>query len=171
VKHLAFVLVTGLLFLGTGNAFAQTKDIEVAARTFKFIEGAPAGAATLGIVKDASVAESASQADALSAALGGGSTVGGITLTPKVIGPDAIDGVDLVFVTNGLSGAHASIGEAARAKGIMTISTDMACVNAKQCVMGVASSPKVQIVVSRSASAAAGLNLNQALKMMVEERD
>ena len=164
------IISTAAALLGIQPCFAQGKDIEVAARTFKFIDGAPKGSATMGIVVDASVAESAAQGDALMSALGGGA-VAGLTITPKIIAPGAADGVDLIFVTNGLGAAHGDIAAAAKAQGVMTFSTDMSCVEAQNCVMGVQSEPKVQIVVSRSASSAVGLTMNQALKMMVEERD
>lgn len=154
-----------------GQAAAQSKDLEVAARTFKFIEGAPSGSATIGIVSDPSVPDSTAQADAIASALAGGKSIGSVTLTPKVIAPDGISGVDLLFVTNGLAASHSTIGAAAKAQKLLTISTDMACVASQHCVMGVQSQPKVQIIVSRSATDATGLVLNQALKMMVEERD
>ena len=153
------------------SAFAQAKDIEVAARTFKFIEGAPSGTATLGVVADPSVAASQAQADAIVAEFGGGKSVGGLTITPKVVAPGDVSGVDMVFVTEGLGAQHSAIGAAAGSAGILSLSTDMACVDAGHCVMGVRAEPKVQIVVSRGATSAAGLTLNQALKMMIEERD
>ena len=165
------ILLVGLGVMLSGTAQAQVKDIEVAARTFKFIEGAPSGSAVLGIVSDPSVSASSSQANAIKSALGSGKSFGGINLSPKIVSPDSIDGVDLLFVTDGLGAQHSKIGQTASAKKLLSFSTDKSCVESKHCFMSVQSSPKVEILVSRTATDAAGLKLKQALKMMVEERD
>ncbi|NQY15293.1 MAG: DUF4154 domain-containing protein [Henriciella sp.] len=161
----------GLSFLIGLHAQPQEKDIEVAARTFKFVEGAPSGEALLGIVSDPAIAASSSQANALAAALEGGKTISGVTFVPKVIAPSEISGVDVVFVTNGMGAHHEAIGAAVSSGQLLSFSTDKTCVTAKHCFMAVQSAPKVEITISRSATEAAGLQLNQALKMMVDERD
>lgn len=153
------------------HAQPQEKDIEVAARTFKFVDGAPYGEAILGIVSDPSIAASSSQANALASALDGGKTISGVTFIPKVISPTEISDVDVVFVTNGMSAHHQAIGDAVSSGQLLSFSTDKTCVTARHCFMAVQSAPKVEIVISRSATEAAGLQLNQALKMMVDERD
>ena len=163
-------VVAATLLATTSLSHAQTKEIEVAARTFKFIEGVPSGSATLGIVTDGS-GPSQAQADAIAGALAGGKAMGSVTLNPKVIGPDGVGGVDIVFVTDGMAGQHAAIGSAAKGAKRLAFSTDMACVEAGHCTMGVKAEPTVKIVVSRGAADASGLTLNQALKMMIEERD
>jgi hypothetical protein len=51
----------------------------------------------------------------------------------------------------------------------MTVSTDMACVQSGQCVMGVQSAPSVRIVVNRGAAGASSVSFAAAFAMMIEE--
>jgi hypothetical protein len=45
----------------------------------------------------------------------------------------------------------------------------MGCVRSGRCVVGVSTSPRVEIVVSRAAAKAAGVSFSQAFRVMIRE--
>jgi hypothetical protein len=45
----------------------------------------------------------------------------------------------------------------------------MGCVRSDRCVVGVSTSPRVEIVVSRAAAKAAGVSFSQAFRVMIRE--
>jgi hypothetical protein len=75
----------------------------------------------------------------------------------------------VIIVPEGQGGSHAAIAAAARGLHAVTLSTDMACVNSGNCVVGVAAEPRVEIVVSRAASGANGVSFAQAFRVMIRE--
>ena len=77
------------------------------------------------------------------------------------------NGLAALYVTGGVN--YAAVAAAARAKRLVTIGSDPACVNAGFCVMGVSSEPKVEITITRAAAAAVGASFRAAFLMMVHE--
>lgn len=146
------------------------KDLAVAARALTFLEGGPAGKAVLGVVFDSSKPGSVAEKNAIMAALGAGYAAGAVTLTGKPIEASAVggaSGVAALYVTEGVN--YGAVGGAAKAKKLITIGSDPACVKSGACVMGVATDPKVDITVNRAAAAAVGATFKAAFRMMIHE--
>ena len=154
-------------------ADVSERDVQVAARTFGFVSGIPSGDLVIAIVHDPATAGSKAEADQLGGIIGSGLKVAKHTLTAKMVPISALDlaGTNIAFVTSGLGSGQAAAFAAASSAKVMTVTTDFSCVDAKQCVMGVAAEPAVKIQISRSASEATGLEFSQALKLMVTETD
>jgi hypothetical protein len=152
---------------------ATDKDIQVASRTIGFIEPSLTGSVATAIVYDKNNAVSRAEAEQIRAALIAQGAVKAAMLKPQLVDVEALDGLassKIAFVTSGLSGQQSVIFKEASRRGIVTISTDMSCVNAGRCVVGVASSPKVQIVVSRAARAATNAKFGAAFMMLITEK-
>jgi hypothetical protein len=148
---------------------ASVKDLGVAGRALTFLENGPSGNAVLGVVYDPSKPGSVAEKNAIMAALGSGMAAGSVTLTGKPVETSAIGGVSGVaalYVTDGVS--FAAVGAAAKAKRLVTVGSE-ACAEAGACVMGVATEPKVDIVVNRAAAAAVGASFKAAFRMMIHE--
>lgn len=146
------------------------KDLQVAARALTFLENGPTGKATLGVVFDPSKPASVAEKNAVMAALGAGLSAGGLTLVGKPVEAGAVSGasgVQALFVTRGVN--YAAVGGAAKGKKLVTISSDPACAQSGACVMSVATEPKVDITVNRSAAAAVGVAFKAAFRMMIKE--
>ncbi|WP_420403265.1 hypothetical protein [Nisaea sp.] len=171
-KLVLALLVAGLLPFEVQAGMSE-RDLQVAARTFGFVSGIPKGEIVVAIVHDPADAASKAEADELNGLMGGGLKVAKHNLKPKLVPVSALDfsGTQVAIVTSGLSGSFAPVFAAASAANVMTISTDFACVDSKQCVMGVAAQPAVKIQVSQAASKATGLEFSQALKMMITESE
>jgi hypothetical protein len=172
-KYLA--LTAGAAFFCSPiTAFAVTdKDIQVATRTIGFIEPALAGSVPTAIVYDKNNATSRSEAEQIRALLLANGTVKAAILKPLLVEVDALDGLAsfrVAFLTSGLSAQQAAVFRETSRRGIITVSTDLSCVNAAHCVVGVSSSPKVQIIVSRAARAASNAKFGSAFMMLVTEK-
>lgn len=165
------VLTAGALLASPGAAFADAaKDLQVAGRALTFLENGPTGKATLGVVFDPSKPASVAEKNAVMAALGSGYSAGAVTLVGKpveagVVG--GVSGVNALYVTGGVN--YAAVGGAAKGKKLVTIGSDPACVRSGACVMGVTTTPKVEITVNRAAAAAVGAAFKAAFRMMIKE--
>lgn len=158
----------------SSSLFAQTSntDIQVAARAVKFMESPPNGDAKAYIVVDSANPASVADADAIEAAIGKGLKAGSATLTPQRVSVGDLGGIGgggVVFVTQGLGGQHGAISSALSGKSLLSVSTDLACVQSKHCVIGVASKPKVRILVSGDAASANGVGFKAAFLLLVEK--
>ncbi len=157
------------VLLVSSVASADTaKDLQISGRALTFLESGPSGHAVLGIVFDPAKPASVAQKDAVMAALGSGLDVGGLTLVGKPIEAGSISGgVTALYVTTGVN--FAAVGAAAKAHKLVTVSADHACVASGACVLGVTTSPKVEITVNRAAAAAVGVSFKSAFRMMITE--
>lgn len=165
----AAIATLGLLAPALAHADPE-KDLQVAGRALTFLENGPAGRATLGVVFDPAKPASVAEKNAIMAALGAGFSAGGLTLVGKPVeagGVAGAAGVQALYLTSGLD--HAKVGAAAKGKKLVTISADLACVRSGACVMGVATTPKVEITVNRAAASAVGVAFKAAFRMMIKE--
>lgn len=154
--------------LSPGPVLADpARDIQATARVLTFLDNAASGRVVIGVVFDAAKPESVSEKNAIMAALGGGYAVGGLTLVGKPMDPGAIAGVRFVFVTH--AAGYAAVGAEARAKHVVAVGSDFACVQSAACAIGVSTDPTVQIVVNHRAMAAAGAAFKAAFRMMIHE--
>lgn len=146
------------------------REIQVAGRTLTFLDGGPSGKVVFAIVFDPSKPASVAEKDEVMSALGGGMAAGGATIVGKPVDAGAAAGagdVGAYYLTHGVN--YAAVGGIAKSKKVLSISSDMACVQSGACVMGVAATPKVEIVVNSATAAAVGAKFKAAFKMMIKE--
>lgn len=151
-------------------ASAQTgpRDLEVIGRALGFVEGASGTDRTVALVFDAA---SEADAQALAAAMDGGLSAGRVTLSARLVpatNTAGLAGADAAVLLGAASG-DATLFDAASAAGVITVSTDLSCVQSGKCVMGVQSAPAVRILVNRAAASSASIAFAPAFAMMVEE--
>jgi len=167
---LVLSMLTGLHAV---QAETSKKDMQIASRAVSFMADAPTGSVSAAVVYDPASAASKADADAIMAIIGGGLKAGKATLTGRLVAANALGDLadaKVAFIASDASSQHAAIFAEAAARSILVISTDMNCVDTDNCVVGVASKPKVSIVVSKAASSAAGLSFKPAFLMMVKEK-
>lgn len=168
MRKLIFSAVAVAMLAMPAQAETTTRDLEVIGRALGFIEGASGSDRTVAIVYDAA---SDAEAQALAASMSGGLSAGRVTLNPRLVASDdlgGLNGADAAVLLGGTSGDSAVTG-AASAAGIMSVSTDMACVETGGCVMGVQSAPSIRIIVNRANAASASVSFAAAFAMMIEE--
>ena len=162
------ILAGALACLSPGVALAEpAKDIQVAGRILTFLDNAPTGRIVIGVVFDPAKPESVAEKNAIMAALGGGYSVGSLTITGRPVEADAIGGLKAAFVTHGVN--YAAVGSAARANRVITMGSDLACVRSGACAVGMSTEPAVQIIVNHAAAVAVGASFRAAFRMLIQE--
>lgn len=149
---------------------AADLNLPVATRVISFLQPAPEGAIPAAIVYEPGNA--ASEAEAAAIERSGPLSAGRGTLRLKKVPVNALGGlagVRVAFVTAGLGSAQAQVAAAAARQSILTITSDMSCVQAGRCAVAISSAPRVQITVSRAAARAANIQFGSAFLMLVKE--
>jgi len=168
-KYMSVVGVSAALGLAMPLAAADL-NLPVATRVISFLQPAPSGMIPAAIVYEPGNA--ASEAEAASIERAGPLVAGKGTLRLKRVAVGALGGlagVRIAFVTAGLRDQQGQIGAAAARQSILTITSDLACVQAAHCSVAISSSPRVQITVSRAAAKAANIQFGSAFLMLVKE--
>lgn len=170
-QHVRALPLVAAIAAAPGLAHADAaKDLQVLGRALTFLEQGPSGRTTIGVVFDPSAPASVAEKDAVIAALSGGFAAGGLTIVGAPVPVSAVSGaggVSALYVTKGVN--YGAVGAAAKAKKILTISSGTACVSSGACVMGVTTTPKVEITVNRATAAAVGASFKAAFRMMIKE--
>jgi ABC-type uncharacterized transport system substrate-binding protein len=145
-------------------------DLQVAARALSFMERPLVGSVRVGILYAPNDQRSVREAEALSALLGNGLKAGKLELKPLLvkIGDAATARVDLFFLTEFVGVAQASAARIAVLK-VPCVTTDIAQVESGACLMGVRSSPKVQIMINRAAAKDSGITFATVFRVMITE--
>ncbi len=169
---LASFAVMVLVYAPPALAETTAKDILVAVRTLGFVVDPPLGTVPLAVVFDPAQPQSAADLQTVIQVLDHGTRVGGITVQPVPVAITELDrlvGFRFVLLMAGVQSYRQVIFDRTRGQGVVTISTDLECVRAGLCVMGVAAQPRVQILVNRTASQAAAVEFLVAFRMMITE--
>lgn len=168
-------LALAALALGLPTAAQATvteKDFQVIARALSFVTNGPKGTVDIAIVHNPDDATSLAEAQAANQVLGAGLKAGALTLRPVMVSTSDLGktaGAGAIFVTGGTGAHHAAILGASKSAGILSITTDRACVTSANCAMYVASSPKVEILVNSSTASALNISFDSAFRMMITE--
>lgn len=78
-------------------------------------------------------------------------------------------GSRVALLTGGLSKYYEDINKIATSNSILTMSTDLACVRAGKCIIGIISKPMVEIYYSKSAAEAAKISFSQVFSLLVKQ--
>lgn len=149
---------------------AADLNVPVATRVISFLQPAPSGAIPAAIIY--APGNAASEAEAASIERAGPLIAGKGTLRLKRVAANALGqlaGVRVAFVTTGLRDAEGQIAAAAARQSILTITSDLGCVQAGHCAVAISTTPRVQITVSRAAAKAANIQFGSAFLMLVKE--
>lgn len=156
-------------------AFAVTDkaDITVGMKTLPLLTTKITGTVTLAIVFDPANAESKTEAQEIKAVLDGNFQASGdIKLVGLLLPVQELGNIShhkIAIITGGLSKYYDAIGAATANTGILTMSTDLDCVRANKCILGIVSKPTVDIYYSRSAADSAKTGFSQAFTMLVKQ--
>lgn len=158
--------------LHSAVAEPSPRDLQVLARALGFLERAPVGPVDIGIVYPQQSATGRSEAERVAAGFGDGLRVGNLTLRPKLVSVDTADqaGTVAMLLTDAAVPHAAAVARAVAGRSILTVSSDRSLVDAGLVVMVVRSEPRVEILVSRAATQAAGVTFAAAFRMMIQER-
>ena len=170
---MALAALASAAFPWPAAAQFTVKDGQILGRTMGFVGDGMAGAVVVGVVFSASSATSQREATLIRGIIGDGLVAGRIRLQARLVPHDqlpTVEGIDALFLTSDLADDAAAAAAAARRLRVPTVSTDMSCVEAANCIVGFSSEPTVQIVIDREAADRAGVRFVQAFRMLVREK-
>ena len=165
---IGFCILSGI---GTAaDAQILNSTVQVAARAAAFVSPAISGSITAAIIYEPGDAGSEKDARDLERLMSGGLHVGSMTLAPKRVSTNALEqlsGARIAFVTEGADSKQVASATAARS--ILSIGFDPDCTRAGYCVLAISDGPRVQIIVSKAASAAAKLRFDSSFLLLIKE--
>lgn len=167
-----YLMIALVCPLHSAAAEPSPRDLQVLARALGFLERPPVGSVEIGIVYPQQSANGRIEAERIAAGFGDGLRVGNLTLRPKLVPVDAAGqaGTIAMLLTEAAVPHAAVVAKAVAGRSILTVSSDRSLVDAGLVVMVVRSEPRVEILVSRAATQAAGVAFAAAFRMMIQER-
>lgn len=158
--------------VGTAHAEITKTDVQVAARALGFVSDPLSGPVRVGIVYAAGNPRSVRQAQSLRSILSEGLRVGTLELRPVLVesADVARADVELFFLTEHLAPHETPnlLGENAPRR-LLCITTDLAQVRGGACIMGVQSTPKIEVYVNRAAAQANDIAFSTAFRVLITE--
>jgi hypothetical protein len=171
------VIASGFLFLlclaqpGSCNA-TTLNELKVGVRVFDFMVLPPHGKTPLAVIYDGQNRASLEDARAIQGWVNSGVASGKAELIPSLVDARELDEAPdfrLAIVANGSHAFDTRILAYAQKKQTLTISSDLACMQAGKCVVGIVGSPRVEVIINREAAASCGITFAEAFRMMVRE--
>lgn len=151
----------------------SAKDGQVLGRTLGFIGDGLSGVVVVGIVVSNTDPLSQRDAESVRGVIGTDLPAGRVRLQFRLVSLDQLGtatGVSALYVTAGLAASMEAISGAAQRLRVPTISADLACVQARGCVVGFSTEPTVQIIIDTAAAERTGVHFMQAFRMLVREK-
>lgn len=148
-------------------------DITVGLKTLPLLSNKISGAAVMAVIYDPANAASKADADSVVAAVGDGiDAPGGVKVTTMLVATSELSKlsqVKLAFIAGGLKNSFDQIAAAAASNGVLTMSTDLDCVKSGKCVLGIVSTPSVDIYFSKTAADNAKIGFASAFAMLAKQ--
>lgn len=164
-----FGLLTCILVGAAANA-ATVKDVNVAIRVLDFVTPPIAKRNTLGILFDGQNMGSITDAQALAewAGSGNGKQPWQVTLVDvRSLNEEASPGA--VLLAAGLEPFYDQIYVWGKKSRVVIISFELGCVRAARCTVGVATQPRIEVILNQQVASAFGIEFSQGFRMMVTE--
>ena len=173
MPHFVIWAIAGTMFVTSSFAATDQADLAVGMKTLPLLANKITGTATLAIIFDPNNAASKEEAAGIKAILDSGFEAPGDLKITGVLVPvsdlDKMMGSKIAILTSGLSAHYGAITKVATNNGVLTMSTDLGCVKANQCVLGIVSKPHVEIYYSKTAADAAKISFGQVFAMLVKQ--
>ncbi len=148
------------------------KDVKIGIHVIDFVTNAPSGRAGIGIVYDPRVKESLEDAQLILEYLSSPTLHLAADLKPALVDIrdlDAARSVRAVVVADRMKPYYDVLAEFGRRTRTLVLSSDLDCARAAQCTVGIASNPRVEVIVSSQQAQASGIQFSEAFRMMVTE--
>jgi hypothetical protein len=156
-------------------AFAATDqmDLAVGMKTLPLLTDKITGTEQLAVIYDPANPASKQEADGIMAIMDKGLLAPGDVKLTGVLVPigdlSKLASSRIAILTGDLSAHYSAIGNAAATHGVLTMSTDLGCVRASKCVLGLVSKPRVEIYYSKTAANSARIGFGQVFTMLAKE--
>lgn len=161
-----------LLFAPVHACATDAQDISASLKALLLMNSHPSGNISVAIVFDPLNQESRADAEGIKTIMDNGIGSSSIMkLEPRLVSiadTSRFSDAKVVFLAKGISPAGFEAISKAASPGILTISTDIDCVMAHKCVLGITSKPHVTIYYSTVATEAEHISFVSAFLMLVK---
>lgn len=151
----------------------DASDIAIALKTLPMLSSPLKGRVMAGIIYDRNDQESLKDANAIAEIIDGGLIApGGATIVSTLVPSDDLAKLavaKVAFIAKGTGSSFDAIASETRRLGILTISSDLTCVKHDKCILGVVSSPSVEIYYSPDAAESSHVNFIHSFSMLVRQ--
>lgn len=147
-------------------------EVKVATRVVDFVATPPRGQTSLAVFYDGQNRISADDAKAILGWLTSGAAAARVEFVPTLVDlrhTREIRPFSVAVVADGTDAFFDRIFSYAQRNHTLTLSSDMGCVRADRCAVGVTGTPRVEVVISHQAADACGIVFSEAFRMMVTE--
>ncbi|MDR3449739.1 MAG: hypothetical protein P4M15_08370 [Alphaproteobacteria bacterium] len=149
-------------------------DLSVALKTLPLLTNKITGPTSVAIIYDPSNTESKADAERIKSIIDGGlQAPGDIKLITQLTSASDLSGLaaaKIAFLAQGMrSAACKAVAGVAASAGTLTISTNLDCVKANQCVLGIVSKPQVEVYFSPVAAEATKIGFASAFTMLTKQ--
>lgn len=168
VSRLTFVLAC--LLVPVWGGATTLKDVKIGIHVIDFVTNAPTGRAGIGIVYDPRVKESSEDAQLILGSLSSSSP--NRNVKPSLVDIrdlDSASNLRAVIVADRMKPYYDTLAEFGRRTRTLVLSSDLDCARAGKCTVGIASAPRVEVIVSSQQAQASGIQFSEAFRMMVTE--
>jgi len=167
---LVVIIVT---FLKTGAVIAMDKtDLMVGMKTLPLLNNKITGSIKIAIVFDPNQHDSKLEAETVKSLIDSGLELPGDLSADAVMIPvsqlEKMASVKIAIITSNLVAYYNQISNAATQYKILTMSTDLDCVQHNKCVLGIISKPRVEIYYSKIAAANSEISFGQAFTTLIK---
>jgi hypothetical protein len=167
------IMLAASAFAGPASAITDKADLSVGMKTLPLLTNKIIGTARLAIIFDPANTASKEEADGIKAILDEGfEAPGDLKLTGVLLPVDDLEkmaGSKIAILTDGLSRHYNAISNVAAKNEVLTMSTDLGCVQTNKCVLGIVSKPHVKIYYSKTAADTANVRFGQVFTMLVKQ--
>lgn len=171
--RLASCLAVLLASIVTAAAAAEPgpAEFEIIARTLGFLTPPPRGTIEIGLVYPTGSEAGRAEAERIAASLGNQFGVDDLTLRPRPMTVEEAGhaNVPVLLITRAALPQAQSLAATLAGKRVITVSTELTSVDARQIVVVVSAHPSIEIFVSRAATKVAGLQFSSAFRMLIQE--
>lgn len=166
------MFVLACLLVPVWGGATTLKDVKIGIHVIDFVTNAPAGRTGIGIVYDPRVRESLEDAQLIRDSLSSPSLHLASDLKPMLIDIHELDeapNLRVVIVADHMKPHYDALAEFGRRNRVLVLSSDLDCARAGKCTVSIASSPRVEVIVSSQQAQASGIQFSEAFRMMVTE--
>ena len=170
VTRLTFVLAC--LLVPVWGGATTLKDVKIGIHVIDFVTNAPSGRAGIAIAYDPRVKESLEDAQLILESLSSPSLHLAAGLKPALVDIRDLEeasSLRAVIVADRMKPYYDTLAEFGRRTRTLVLSSDLDCARAGKCTVGIASNPRVEVIVSSQQAQASGIQFSEAFRMMVTE--
>ena len=163
------ITLMGLAALPANAASLQMVELQILGKALTFMEPPLTTRSTVAVVYTSGDIESRHDAEMVASYLTK-IPLGGVALTARVIGSEALATTDFQLIIIAAGADHEPVIAAANARHALCVTADVDSVLGGRCTMAIRISRKVEIFVNRAVEQQAGVSFATAFRMMVHEQ-